>query len=79
MHPFHCLFCGRGSAKGDLPERAAAFLRSVGGVRDVAPYLIEQPPYYVAHLLRGDVAVEGHIDHADRNLHGVTVIMETPC
>lgn len=75
LHPFHCLFCCQGYGSGDLPVRASAFLRATGNSTEEALQLREEPPYYVAQMLR-QTLTEDFIDLPDENLYRVTIIRE---
>jgi hypothetical protein len=52
LRPFHCLFCSHGYVEGDLPTRAISFLRAAGHLTDEVFELRNEPPYYVAQMLR---------------------------
>ena len=76
LHPFHCLFCCQGYASGDLPTRASAFLRSTGYSTEETLQLMDEPPYYVAQMLRQQAVTEDLVDLPDEHLYRVTVIKE---
>ncbi|MBI4293555.1 MAG: hypothetical protein HY661_18935 [Betaproteobacteria bacterium] len=76
LHPFHCLFCCQGYANGDLPTRASAFLNMSGYSTEESSQLVDEPPYYVAQMLRSQAVREDLIDMPDQNLYRVTVLRE---
>lgn len=76
LHPFHCLFCCKGYPRGDLPTRASSFLKAGGYSTEEMSQLREEPPYYVAQLLRQSAGMEDFIDPPDEDLYRVTVIRE---
>lgn len=76
LHPFHCLFCCQGYARGDLPARASAFLRAGGYSTEEMSRLRDEPPYYVAQMLGRTAETKDFIDLPDEDLYRVTVIRE---